>query len=236
MNDKYLDECIKSNLKEMIESDIPIDIEKSWEDFQRRIIMEPKPKRKVNKKHLIALIAVITLAIIITPMMAPNEVTAFKSKVFEWLNVTDDEIIISRKTNPKIKEGHYKDLNLEEAKSMVIYHLSYPRYIPSGIEANPKIDIRTVTYPYSITTMHFSGENKIMIFSQRNTVGEGNANIHLPKDTKVNKILIDDVEYTVINRNQHFYNVIWHNNSMSYDLLTNNISYEEILKILGSIE
>ncbi|SMB86082.1 protein of unknown function [Desulfonispora thiosulfatigenes DSM 11270] len=239
MDDKYLDKSIEDNLKIMIEGPVSIDVEQSWEEFEKRLNKtENKPKQKgiKHRKHLKIIVAVLVIIIIATPIVNANKVTAFKDETYQWFSKSEDgeATVISKNTNIKIEPGLYKDLTFEEAQSMTTYNIKYPNYLSAGITNKPQISINAGKYPYAITNLIFENDDKMLLIKQENIIGERTTNTYVPKNAKIKKVTKNDIEFLII-ENANNYQVHWTINSMEYIVVATNIKYEELMKIIKDL-
>lgn len=236
MNDKELDRLISANLKAMIDAPVPVDTEKSWQDFEKRISKQDSDKTSAHKNryskyYKLALVS--ALVLIITTVAMPKEVIGFKYEFFKWFSKNGSgETIITEKTNPSIKPGKYNDLNFEEAKAMITFQLKYPTYLPEGFTSNPKVSLQSTADTIALVTITFQNNNKFIILKQENGIPEEIKNRYVPNNAKIENLSIDENIEVILISDEKGFQAMWKQNGVNYNLVAIGLEKEEVLKII----
>ncbi|MGI6587674.1 MAG: DUF4367 domain-containing protein [Peptococcia bacterium] len=237
MRKKELDNIIKENLQMMLETSLPVDSEKKWQDFERRLHAQQKEAKKKLPRSKFLPVAVFAIVFLVIVSFNPRVVIGFKNEVFKWLGQTSSgELVIFERHNPEYKVGTYEGLSWEEAKGMVVYDLQYPHYIPAVFSAPPQIMLFSSDYPKSMVTIRYDGEESFLIIRQENIFFEEIHNTFVPQNTEVQKIKTkDNLEVTLIAQDSS-YQVFWTENLIRFLILSRNIDVEEIIKVIEGLK
>lgn len=240
MDEKQFDKILKENLTPMIEGPIPVDIDKCWEDFEKKLQAEEKSKKKkVNNKLLVAFVASIILTLITIPALFPEQVTAFKNSIFRTVHYEQGQRIITDKINPEVIEGEYNNITFEEAQSLTVQHLLYPEYLPGNYKNMiPQVDVTINNHPDSLTTITFkNSDDEFIVLVQESLVGERENRTYVPQNVDIETVnlLNDEREFLLFKVSDTLYRINWIKNSMQYTLTTSNIDLKDIVRIIDSM-
>ncbi len=242
MNDKQLDKYIKENLKAMIDGPVPVDIEKSWEDFEQRLTEEKNTKRSdvtpsLKSKRFVSIAVVMVFTIITTALIVPQEVQAFKDRIFQWFSISEDNYtVIKDEVNPDVEPGFYDQVTLEEAQNLTIYPVKVPNYLPDTLDNPPRISVNVGEYPFAVTDLQYVSEEAFLSIRQQNLIGENSSNTYVPNNLEVEKVtLFDNETEALMIKKDTDYQIIWTLNSIKYTLTSKNVPFQRLMKIIESL-
>ncbi|MDD4145950.1 MAG: hypothetical protein PHS83_02455 [Clostridia bacterium] len=242
MQKEELDSLIKENLKIMIDASSSVASEEKWQDFKKRLGAQQqegrkKPPRLINAQKQVIAVAVLVMIILLASWFKPSVVTGFKNEIFKWFNRTGNgDLVISENYNPQYQLGIYEDISWEEAKSIVLFELKYPHYLPTPFSSAPQIKVVSNDYPKSTVTIKFDEGESFLIIKQENILVTENLNTYVPQNMEVQKIKVrDKLEVNLINHDSTE-RIFWTENMIRFTIMTKNIAEEEIIKVIKALK
>ncbi|NLO76321.1 MAG: DUF4367 domain-containing protein [Clostridia bacterium] len=242
-DNKEYDCLIKENVKALIDHLPPVHVEEKWQEFENRL--QAEQQKETNKQislfrkyqRMFVPVAVFAVVFIIFISLSPKTVIGFKNEVFRWFGQTESgDVVISERHNPEYKQGIFKDLSWEEAKGMVVFALKSPQYVPADFQSPPLINVVSNEYPQSVVVITYVEEDKRLIIKQENILNETNRNTFVPQNADIQKIRVNDnLEVTLINQ-ESTVQVFWTENMIRFNIMTQNIAVEEIIKVIEALK
>ncbi|AUS96073.1 hypothetical protein CDQ84_18745 [Clostridium thermosuccinogenes] len=174
---------------------------------------------------------------------------AFTNRIIKSIIViTEDTIKIYKKVNSPTdgKTPDYlfgrdiDDPRIGEAQKKVHFRLFMPEYIPKDFKLD-KVDVlnkyekkETVTFLYVNTN---SDNKDCFEITQRSFPNGTNVALNIKKDenTKIENLVIDGIEYTLVNHEEHLNGLLWDSGEIGCEI-NGNITKDEIIKVAKSMK
>lgn len=177
MREEQFDKLISSNVKAMLDAPVPIDLDKSWAEIEKKLKekesegKEPIKKASHFNSRKLAMVSAVLFIITIPVMLFSKEVIGFRYEFYKWFSSGGGETVITEKTNPNIKEGRYSDLTFESAKALAVYPLKFPNYLPKDYaNISPKITAIVSGDKRTLVSMVFNNNTGFIGFKQENVI------------------------------------------------------------------
>lgn len=236
------DELMKQNMKAIIDTPTLINPEEKWQDFERRIAEKDaalkKKKRFLQRIKWLAAAAAL-LMVTTYALLNPQVVIGFKDELYQWVKQTqNNDSIFTERRNPQYQEGQFDDVTLEEAKSMVVFNLVYPEYLPEVLSATPPaISIVSLEYPVSTVTISFQqSEEAFLTITQRNQLIEKNSNTFVPENVPFEELTLQNGLKVILLDRKSILEFRWTEKNISYRVFTANLDYREAIKVIESLK
>jgi hypothetical protein len=178
-----------------------------------------------------------------------TQVMAFTNKIIKSIMViTGDTIKVYNKTDSSnnVKTNDYlfgrevDDPRIGEAQKKVHFKLLIPEYIPKEFTLN-NVDVsnkyedkEAVNFLY----LNPSSENKDCYeIMQRSFPNGADVTLNIKKDenTKIENLVIDGIEYTLVSYEKNLTGIFWNNGNIGYEI-NGNISKDDIIKVVKSMK
>lgn len=234
-----MDKLIEASVKDMMDAPLPIDTDLAWEDFERRLNEVKAQENKAKKRYIGLLVAAITTLIIILPFtFKATEVTAFKSTLFRWWGTAEEGegTVIAEKFNTQVSPGKYSNLTLEEAQELTIYHMKQPTYVPDSFSGEPAISVEITVAPAIKSEIKYVDGSDFLIVQQKNRLGDSTLNTHLPSNADKEEVILKDGVTAIYFETENTNTIRWFESSMQYNIITNQLGMEELVKIAKGLK
>lgn len=246
MQNTELEELIKENLKLMIDASPLEDVEEKWQDFEKRLVeITAKADKEAVKKsswvkkyrRIFTSVAAFVAVFLIFFSLSPQAVVGFKNEVYKWLGQTNTgDLVISESHNPEYKQGKYEELSLEEAKGMVLFEIKFPQYVPADFQSPPQISVVSDDYPKSVVDIKYKEGDFVLLLKQEKIFLEENRNTYVPQNANLQSIKIkDNLEVTMIQQDSTVH-IFWTENLIKYNVIAQNITFEELVKVIETLK
>jgi hypothetical protein len=236
------DELMKKNMKAIIDTPTLINPEEKWQDFERRIAEKDAVlKKKKRFSQRIKWIAAAAALLLVTSyaLLNPQVVIGFKDELFQWVKQADNnDYIFTERRNPGYEEGQFEGVTFEEAKSIVVFNLLYPEYLPEVLSTTtPAISITSVEYPISTVIISFQqSEQTSLTITQRNVLIEKNSNKFVPENVPFEELTLQNGLKVIFIDWQKNLEFRWIEKNVSYRVVTGNLDYREAIKVIESLK
>lgn len=227
-----LDNILREHIKKMIDTELEIDIDQKWNEFERRL----KQKRRDKYIRLVTVTAAaVIIFLLVLPVFFPSQLTAFKNELYQWFSrdYLGDTVIIE-KSNPKIKPGKYENLSFDQAKEYALFELKYPKYVPGLFSNKAVIEAVVSVVPKSVISITFRQGEKDLVIRQERLVPEESTNTHVPADSSAEKVMVNNNEVVIIKK-EPILRFSWVTLTVRYTVTARNIEYDEVLKTVISL-
>ncbi len=237
------DKQITQNLKVMLETPLLFDEQEKWQDFAQKIKDENSQNRLVENKNRsswkmkLLLTAASLLIITSCLLLKPQVVNGFKDVLYKWVNQQyDNDFVYSEKRNPEYKPGLHESITFEEAKSMVVYNLKYPQYLPETLTSiEPSISVSSKEDPISTVTLKFADEKSYLIIKQKNVLVQKNSSSFVPNNAQVKEVLVHNKFKVFVVENGEHIECNWNEDNLEYHISSQEIAYEDLIAVIESL-
>lgn len=237
------DELMKQNMKAIIDGPTLINPEEKWQDFERKIAEKNdaviKNKKRFAQRMKWLTVAAALLLVTSCALLNPQVVIGFKDELYQWVKQTqNNDSIFTERRNPEYKEGQFEGVTLEEAKSMVVFNVVYPKYLPEVLSATtPAISIYSVEYPLSTVTISFQQpEQSFLTITQHNLLIENNRNTFVPENAQFEELTLQNGLKVIFFDRQKVLEFRWTEKNVNYRVVTANLDYREAIKVIESLK
>lgn len=237
------DELMKQNMKAIIDGPTLINPEEKWQDFERKIAEKNdaviKNKKRFAQRMKWLTVAAALLLVTSCALLNPQVVIGFKDELFQWVEKSqNNDFIFTERRNPEYKEGQFEGVTLEEAKSMVVFNVVYPKYLPEVLSATtPAISIYSVEYPLSTVTISFQQpEQSFLTITQHNLLIENNRNTFVPENAQFEELTLQNGLKVIFFDRQKVLEFRWTEKNVNYRVVTANLDYREAIKVIESLK
>jgi hypothetical protein len=224
--------------------------EEAWKQIIVQLRIErKKERRKYFIKRFKPIFAAFIAFVVITVLYAipQTQVMALTNKLIKSIMViTGNDVRVYEKAEPGKSADDYlfgreiDDPRIGEAQKKVHFELLVPEYIPkeftlSSVDVSNKYEKKeAVSFLY---LKQNSDKKDTLEIIQQSFPGDADDTVTIKKDddTKIEKLIIDGIEYTLVSYEQDMSGILWSNDDIRYEI-EGNIGRDDILKIAKSMK
>ena len=121
---------------------------------------------------------------------------------------------------------------------MVVFNVVYPEYLPEVLSATtPAISIDSVEYPVSTVTISFQqSEEAFLTIYQHNLLIENNRNTFVPENVQFEELTLQNGLKLILLDRQKILEFRWTEKNVNYRVVTANLDYREVIKVIESLK